>query len=286
MTQKPKPRLILGVKTFNRLPYLRQCLASWLMTADTVDFEWKIIVADDGSTDGTLQFLEKACPVEVTLLRNQQRYAVGQFNSILQHIESADYDLCFMADDDVLFLRGGLEHCYLTAIEQSGYPHLCWFDRDYWRLAWPSQPLHVRRLDPTGTCAGSVRVEDCLGAFFTVTPQVVEAVGYADEANFLIRGQWHVDYSMRCVRAGLNRAFPFYDANEGSRMVSVQDLYRRRYARSIAEDLPAFRSVTRPDMLAQRAEIMARPDRIYLPLLRKAPSIPTDYEFGRPSASR
>jgi glycosyltransferase involved in cell wall biosynthesis len=191
------------------------------------DFEWKIVVADDGSTDGTLQYLEAFSSAALTLIRNRRRYAVGQFNSILEQIVGERYDVCFMADDDVLFLCRGWEQSYLTGIERSGHHHLCWFDRDYWHLAWPLRPLPDGRVDATGTCAGSVRVQDCLGAFFTVTPQLVETVGYADEVNFPVRGQWHVDYSMRCVRAGWNEAFPFYDAIDGHRMVSVQDLHRR-----------------------------------------------------------
>jgi len=266
MSRKRKPRLILAVTTLNRISYLRQCLATWSSTANTVDFLWKIVVADDGSRDGTLQYLETFGPAPITLIRNQRCYAVGQFNSILAHIEGDEYDVCFMADDDVLFLRSGWEHFYLRGIERSGNHHLCWFDRDYWRLAWPYRPLSATRIDATATCEGSVGVQDCLGAFFTVTPQVFETVGYADEANFAVRGQWHVDYSMRCVRAGWNKAFPFYDAIDGSRMVSVQDLHRRRYARSIPDDSPEFGSVTRAEILTQRAEIMARPDRIYLPL--------------------
>ena len=193
MIRKRKPRLILAVKTLNRISYLRQCLATWSATANTVDFLWKIVVADDGSQDGTLQYLETFGPAPITLIRNRRRYAVGQFNSILAHIEGDDYDVCFMADDDVLFLRGGWEHFYLRGIEESGNHHLCWFDRDYWRLAWPYRPLSATRIDATATCEGSIRVQDCLGAFFTVTPRVFETVGYADEANFAVRGQWHAD---------------------------------------------------------------------------------------------
>ena len=83
MTRKRKPRLILAVKTLNRISYLRQCLATWSSTANIVDFLWKIVVADDGSQDGTLQYLETFGPAPITLIRNQRRYAVGQFNSIL-----------------------------------------------------------------------------------------------------------------------------------------------------------------------------------------------------------
>jgi glycosyltransferase involved in cell wall biosynthesis len=283
MMRGRKPRLILAVKTLNRISYLRQCLATWMSTANTADFEWKIVVADDGSTDGTLQYLETFSSAALTLIRNRRRYAVGQFNSILEQIVGERYDVCFMADDDVLFLYRGWEQSYLTGIERSGHHHLCWFDRDYWHLAWPLRSLPDGRVNATGTCAGSVRVQDCLGAFFTVTPQVVETVGYADEVNFPVRGQWHVDYSMRCVRAGWNEAFPFYDAIDGHRRVSVQDLHRRRYTRSIPDDSFGFRCVARTETLTQRAEIMARPDRIYLPLQRV---VQTRQDEGGPTAFR
>ena len=52
-----KKKIVLGITTYNRCDYLQACLESFLQTRNT-DHEWVVIVADDGSTDDTLEYLE------------------------------------------------------------------------------------------------------------------------------------------------------------------------------------------------------------------------------------
>ena len=68
---KNKPNLVVGVTTINRWDYLEQFLESWLRTRNN-SFNWTIIVADDGSTDGTIQrFMDFEIPnTKIVLLQN------------------------------------------------------------------------------------------------------------------------------------------------------------------------------------------------------------------------
>jgi len=50
-------KIVLGITTYNRCDYLRACLESFLQTRNA-NHEWVVIVADDGSTDDTLEYLE------------------------------------------------------------------------------------------------------------------------------------------------------------------------------------------------------------------------------------
>ena len=45
-------KFTLAITTFNRLNYLKACLDSWIQTR-SIDVDWTLIIADDGSDDGT-----------------------------------------------------------------------------------------------------------------------------------------------------------------------------------------------------------------------------------------
>ena len=50
-------KAVIGVTTFQRLPYIKQFTETWEKTKSD-NFEWTFIAADDGSTDGTLEYLD------------------------------------------------------------------------------------------------------------------------------------------------------------------------------------------------------------------------------------
>ena len=224
-----------------------------------------MVIADDGSNDGTRQWLSSMPQSEgLHVITNERRYAVGQSNTILDHLSSRPYDIAFMVDDDIVFLKPGWDTAYIEAIHTSGFEHLCWFSRSLWRTRYPHAAAPLAQTDKTGRLKGYVPPDQALGALFTITPRIVEKVGWFDENSFPIRGQWHGDYSTRCARAGFNDPARLFDIGEGEEFISVQDLLDpgyRRADRIAASERPLSES---PDERQRRQAIIADPTRVFV----------------------
>ena len=61
-----KPKVIVAITTYNLEKYINECLDSVLM--QKTNFDYKIIIADDASTDKT---------VEILIVRAITRYCVS-----------------------------------------------------------------------------------------------------------------------------------------------------------------------------------------------------------------
>lgn len=96
------------ITTYNRLPYLQKCL--WSIIASTKP-PYRIIVCDDGSTDGTkefLQLMENRNLVEV-VYRETNKGTAENFNLMIEMVEG---DWFVMANDDMYFHRGWDDFSY------------------------------------------------------------------------------------------------------------------------------------------------------------------------------
>lgn len=191
--------IILAITTYQRNQYLEKMLNSFTQTKDN-NANWQLIIADDGSSDGTVQYLEslKIQNVKIHLIKNNRKGVHHQFNTIIKHLESIPFDCCFKCDDDIEFIKPGWDQLYINAIQASGYQHLCHFD-PYWR---PEKNL--KKTVKSGSLISYCKPIDVQGAFFTLTPEVLKKVGYMDTTNFGFRGVGHIDYTLRACRAGFN----------------------------------------------------------------------------------
>jgi hypothetical protein len=109
----------------------------------------------------------------------------------------------------------------------------------------------------------TIDVKDCDGSLFTFTPAVLKKVGYNDETNFPVRGQWHIDYSVRCCRASFNNADHFYDAAGSNGYLDLQ-ANLQDYRCSIPWG-PEYRKTKEPAELARRQAVLNDPTRLYIP---------------------
>ncbi len=94
-----RTELSVIVASHNRHDLLRRCLDSLAaQTADPASFE--VIVADDGSNDGTAEMTEALdTPYRLRVLRLEQR---GQAAAQNAAIELAEAPVCLLLDDDVI----------------------------------------------------------------------------------------------------------------------------------------------------------------------------------------
>jgi FkbM family methyltransferase len=281
-TRPIRRKVMLGITTFNRRDYLQACLESFLKTRN-LDYEWVVIIADDGSTDDTLEYLENLdFPHELHIIRNNRRYACGQTNTIFELSQKVSFDIGFKVDDDLVFKKKGWDDLYIEAMEKSGWQHLVYRNHKvYNELRQRDEPNFqyiLATTDASGLCEALADVNMCYGTgpFYIFTPDIIKKVGYSDEANFPIRGQWHVDYHIRCCRAGFNDADHLYDASGSNEYLDVQNNIIDDYRCAIPWG-EEYAKTKEPEELARRQKVMDDESRVYISLPEKiVPPRPTD----------
>jgi len=207
-----RPKIVTCVTTYNRINYFKKFYESWVDTISE-DFDHTLIVADDGSNDGTIKLLKSLESKNFIVIYNKRLGVAGQTNSMFSRSINIGFDFGFKADDDVYFKRKGWDRIYFEAYKSSGFDHLC-----YYNNSWRYQRRNVIAKDMVSsqTC-----VLDCLGCFWTFTPKLLGTVGYFDTKNFGFMGHEHIDFSMRCCRAGFNNRFDFFDAKNSNDYIGM-----------------------------------------------------------------
>lgn len=222
--------MILTISTYNRLSYLKKLIQSWSQTVSDKD-NWQIIIADDGSTDGTIEFIEnmqKNAEFEITLIKNNRKGIHHQTNTILKHLSKIKFDFAFFCNDDIRFLKPGWDKLYISEIKNSGFQHLCFYDKN-----WESKKTLYNPVEKDNLISHSNQM-DIQGAFYTITPEIIQNVGYMDCENFGFRGLGHVDYSIRCARAGFNDSNFIFDVKNSNEYISCTF---ENYAAALPQEL-------------------------------------------------
>ncbi|MDE3271257.1 glycosyltransferase family 2 protein [Pseudoalteromonas sp. G4] len=106
MSASKNCQLTVGVyiPTKNRLELLKKALDSVLQQTYQ---HFKVCIVDDGSTDGTFEYLSSLSHPSITFIRNEQ--SIGACAARNKAIESLDTDLVTGLDDDDVFLPTRLE---------------------------------------------------------------------------------------------------------------------------------------------------------------------------------
>jgi glycosyltransferase involved in cell wall biosynthesis len=245
-------RLVLGVSTFNRVEYLQRFVSSFESTR-SADFSWTLVVADDGSTDGTIDYLETIKPqgYRLIVIRNHGARIAGQSNSVFEAARGIGFDFGFKADDDVFFKQAGWDHLYLQAATDGGVDHLV-----YHNEGWKPRSHDI----VDGRLRSSVNALDSMGCFYTFTPAMLEAVGLMDEPAFPVRGHAHLDYTLRACRAGFNDRETLWDADGSEELVGMWS--REEYIDLTDWSSPEIKAVLSPDERARRQSILDDETRI------------------------
>jgi glycosyltransferase involved in cell wall biosynthesis len=244
-------------------------VSSFFSTRSTAQ-DWRLIITDDGSTDGTLTYLddlkEKDRSIEIIL--NNRKGVHHQFNSIIKKLEQLDFDLCLKCDDDIEFIKSGWENLYIKAIKETGFDHLCFFDTK-WRPEKNLRPP-VEQGPLISHCHGM----DVQGAFFTITPEMIKKVGYMDTKNFGFRGVGHIDYTMRACRLGFNDINHPFDAKGSHAYIRSQT---ENYTTALPEELLEG---LEDEMETQRKYALVKENRTYIPFNEWNESLDINTERG------
>lgn len=248
-------KFVLAITTFNRLDFLKSCIESFQSTKSQ-NISWEIIIADDGSTDGTKEYLANLkLGHQIKYIKNKNVGIIHQVNSILKYLSTIDFDLCFKIDDDIFFQKEGWDILYWKTIERTGYDHLIFYDKKW-------QPhSNLERPISAGDLISNCLPEIIQGAFYTLTPRVISEVGFFDEQRFGAWGLGHVDYSFRCCRAGFNVLKNPFDVKNSNDYILLQ-----KYSESSSKSISAkYKSLLNPKEIIEFKKDVFRSNRIYIP---------------------
>jgi glycosyltransferase involved in cell wall biosynthesis len=265
---EPAVELSVIVATHNRRELLRRCLES--LAAQTTDLAtFEVIVADDGSSDGTAETVEGfAAPYHLRLLRLSKR---GQAAAQNAAIEAAAAPICLFLDDDVVaspqlvaaHIAGHREHprtIGIGALTQVLSASEDWFSETFSR-GWAE---HYRSL-----AARPARWTDCFGANISLPREPLREVGGV--ATDLDAG-YDLEVALRLCGVGCTPRF-FPDArgvhNDNAKRTDrvIRDATRqgatfvelgRRYPGRVAELLDWRRGASRGELPLRRLALAGR----------------------------
>lgn len=256
--------IITGIVTYNRKDYLRKIIESYFSTID-LNNKHTLIIADDNSQDGSKEYLNslKNDNVNIIILNNDRRGVHHQVNQILKKSSTLNFDVGFMSEDDVYFIKNGWDTLYGDAVNLSRYEHLCYFS-----------PVWAKKYRSAGICSNrpliiaNKKIQSCIangyesfGCFWTFTKNVINKVGYFDLNNFGLWGNAHTDYTMRCCNAGFNVYKNVFDAIGSQEYIVMQE---ENYQSAISE---AEKNVARDCQIHpnHRSNILQNNRRVYIP---------------------
>jgi glycosyltransferase involved in cell wall biosynthesis len=109
----PSPLLSIVIPTYNRQPILEKCLNA--LEQQTTIAPYEIVVVDDGSTDGTVPWLQNANLPHVRLLQQEHQGAAAARNL---GVQSAQGRIIIFIDSDLVVTEVFLQS-HLDALQQA-----------------------------------------------------------------------------------------------------------------------------------------------------------------------
>lgn len=239
-------KVSLGISTFERPHYLQQLLGTFASTCSR-EYDWVVVVSDDGSSIDPVRALEplRVASVPHLLLRHGAWKIAALTNSLMDVSFALDADVLFKIDDDLRFLRAGWDVAYLNAIQDTGFEHLVFYDA-VWRD--PQHRIYDAPLQSLTTA------RNAQGAMYTITREVFSSVGYVDEINFWGRGYAHLDFTRRCCLAGFNDESRLWDVADSGQFVRLAE--RETYVQSLDWEDPQVAMAVTPLERRRRAQLV------------------------------
>jgi len=100
---KPRPEILIQIVTWNSRPYLKTCLDS-VINSNYKD--WSLLIIDNGSRDGTVEFIRTDYP-NISLLENRQNLGFARAHN--QGIQISDSEYVLVLNPDVILTTDFLE---------------------------------------------------------------------------------------------------------------------------------------------------------------------------------
>jgi GR25 family glycosyltransferase involved in LPS biosynthesis len=255
-TGKKLPLFAVCVTTWNRIDYITKFVDSFLMTRSSL-FRWALIIADDGSVDGTLNYLDELSipDCQIIIIRNKNKTIAGQSNALMDAAKVINFDFGVMCNDDIFFIKPGWDSLYYSATLASDYGHLVYHNEDWKPAAFKKEK---------GRLESFVSAIDGMGCFYTFTPRILEEVGYFDVHNFPFRGHSHMDFTQRCCRLGFNELDSLWDAKSSETYISMWQ--RDQYKETVDWSSEKVKRILNPEERVRRMSVVEDASREYIAL--------------------
>jgi glycosyltransferase involved in cell wall biosynthesis len=179
-------RLGIGVVTFNRRAVLEQLLKD--LKPKTSHPDYRVVVADDGSTDGTLEML-RTMPGVFTVTGANRGVAWNKNRALYALFELLRCDVVILLEDDVILLQPGWEVPWIASALRWGHVNFTG-DLDHFECSsgsgTPDDPYCCKHV--TAQAAAFTREAILFGGYF--------------DSRFAGFGHEHVEHTTRLMRAG------------------------------------------------------------------------------------
>ncbi len=206
MPDSPTPTLGLALITYNRQWKLQECLTR-LRAMTTAPHD--LLVADDGSTDGTLDYLREQ---RVPVVTGQNRGIAWNKNRALFTLMDRGHDVILLLEDDTFPDEPDWLPFWAALVAQ-------WGHANYAGKWWPAGTFGRGE----GTVDQPWFCNSTTAQISGFRRDVVAAVGYLD-TRFRRFGHEHTEHSGRIIRAGYGgnqrivngrRHYDYVSANHG-----------------------------------------------------------------------
>ena len=208
---------IIGIITFKRITYLKDLINLMIKTLSS-DYFFTIIISKG------LDLLEREhAELEAFLIDNFKKfdninliinysylhYNYHTCNSILKLSENINYDFGFILNDDILVYDDWYIK-YYNSSKANNIEHLCWL-----------QDKENTIIDENKNLKHNGSVLNANGVLLTFTKNLIKNVGFFNETDFKVRGQSHIEWSLRCCNKGYNNKNNFYDILNSNEIIKL-----------------------------------------------------------------
>jgi len=189
----------LGLTTYNRPDYLKQSLQS--VIDNNFGGAYNVYIVDDCSDeiykDEYDAIFEEAKKKGIIVLRNRSNKGVAHSkNRLLQRMIDDGCEHLFLMEDDILMTNNNTCHKYMAYATQHNIHHL--------NFALHGTMNKGRR----SYYKGITVYPECVGAFSYYTKEVIDKVGFMDEA---FKNAWeHVEHTYRIAKEGMTTPFWYF----------------------------------------------------------------------------
>lgn len=196
-------KITIIIVNWNGKHLLEKCLAS--IAKNTKYTNYKLVVIDNGSSDGSVEFLEKSYP-DVKLIKNNANLGFSRANNLA--IEATESDYVFLLNNDTEVMEGWLSESVVLAHSD---PRIGIVGSKILYMDMKPQYLGDRRIPHHGLMSKLLtkcekrrdhvkEVFDIQGAAFLVRREAFDKVGLFDEGFYLYSEE--SDFCCRTRSAG------------------------------------------------------------------------------------
>ena len=189
-------RLLVIIVTYNAMRWIEQCLASLSASTEPCD----VFVVDNGSTDGTLTWLEKHHADNLTVKRSESNCGFGAGNNVgLRYALERGHEFVYLLNQDAWVAEDCFEKLLATSKNHPEYGILSPVQlQSDWKTQDRLFAKHCGKRIASAPDFEVVTVKFAMAAHWLISRKCLEAVGgfsptftqYGEDDNFIDRARY------------------------------------------------------------------------------------------------